>query len=128
MCAGSGNKSFAQEPMSTWSGIVPYFPHITIFLEIDEENLTITVPSCVITRWYIKRRRKKVYFIHQIKLDEISTSAANINENSGGITRPLIICVNVELCNGALNLSYQMADIYSHWGGKFRKDGSWLRF
>lgn len=50
-------------------GIVLIFRHMNNILEIDEENLTITVQAGVITLDIIKAE-EKVYFIHRSKLNE----------------------------------------------------------
>ena len=48
-------------------GIVLIFRHMNNILEIDEENLTITVQAGVITLDIINAVEEKVYFTHQIQ-------------------------------------------------------------
>ena len=51
----------------TEGGVVILFKHMNQILEIDEENLTITVQPGVISMDMIMPLRKRAYFIHQIQ-------------------------------------------------------------
>lgn len=101
-------------------GIVLIFRHMNNILEIDEENLTITVQAGVITLDIIKAVEEKVYFIHRDPSSmKISTIGGNINENSGGlrglkygVTRDYVMGLELVLPNGDIIRT----------GGKLAKD------
>lgn len=89
-------------------------------LEIDEENLTITVQAGVITLDIIKAVEEKGLFYppHPSSM-KISTIGGNINENSGGlrglkygVTRDYVMGLELVLPNGDMIRT----------GGKLAKD------
>lgn len=101
-------------------GIVLLFKHMNKILEIDEENLTVTVQPGVITLDMIKAVEEKGLFY---PLDpssmKISTIGGNINENSGGlrglkygVTRDYVLALEAVLANGEIIRT----------GGKLAKD------
>lgn len=104
----------------TEGGIVLLFKHMNRILEIDEENLTVTVEPGVITLDMIKAVEKKgLFYPPDPSSMKISTIGGNINENSGGlrglkygVTRDYVMGLDVVLANG---------DIIQT-GGKLAKD------
>src|SRR5690606_29628986 len=70
----------------TEGGIVLLFKHLNKILEIDEENLTITVQPGVITQEIINAvEAKGLFYPPDPGSMKISTIGGNINENSGGL-------------------------------------------
>lgn len=104
----------------TEGGIVLLFKHMNKILEIDEENLTITVQPGVITLDMINAvEAKGLFYPPDPSSMKISTIGGNINENSGGlrglkygVTRDYIIALQIVLPNGAVIRT----------GGKLAKD------
>ncbi|WP_163537453.1 glycolate oxidase subunit GlcD [Gracilibacillus sp. YIM 98692] len=67
-------------------GVVLLFKHLNNILEIDEENLTVTVQPGVITSSLIEAVEEKGFFYPPDPSSmKISTIGGNINENSGGL-------------------------------------------
>ena len=104
----------------TEGGVVLLFKHMNKILEIDEENLTITVQPGVITLDLINAIEEKgLFYPPDPSSMKISTIGGNINENSGGlrglkygVTRDYVIGLEAVLPNG---------DIITT-GGKLAKD------
>ncbi|MDQ0198362.1 glycolate oxidase subunit GlcD [Neobacillus ginsengisoli] len=104
----------------TEGGIVLLFKHMDKILEIDEENLTITVQPGVVTLKIANAVEEKgLFYPPDPSSMKISTIGGNINENSGGlrglkygVTRDYVIALEVVLPNG---------DILKT-GGKLAKD------
>ncbi len=104
----------------TEGGIVLLFKHMNKILEIDEENLTITVQPGVITLDMINAvEAKGLFYPPDPSSMKISTIGGNINENSGGlrglkygVTRDYVIALQVVLPNGDVIRT----------GGKLAKD------
>lgn len=104
----------------TEGGIVFLFKHMNQILEIDEENLTITVQPGVITYDVITAvEAKGLFFPPDPGSMKISTIGGNINENSGGlrglkygVTRDYVIALEIVLANGSIIRT----------GGKLAKD------
>ncbi|MGG5253174.1 glycolate oxidase subunit GlcD [Neobacillus sp. SM06] len=104
----------------TEGGIVLLFKHMNKILEIDEENLTITVQPGVITLDMINAvEAKGLFYPPDPSSMKISTIGGNINENSGGlrglkygVTRDYVIALEVVLPNGDVIRT----------GGKLAKD------
>lgn len=104
----------------TEGGIVLLFKHMNKILEIDEENLTITVQPGVITLDMINAvEAKGLFYPPDPSSMKISTIGGNINENSGGlrglkygVTRDYVIALQIVLPNGDLIRT----------GGKLAKD------
>lgn len=101
-------------------GIVLIFRHMNNILEIDEENLTITVQAGVITLDIIKAVEEKgLFYPPDPSSMKISTIGGNINENSGGlrglkygVTRDYVMGLELVLPNGDMIRT----------GGKLAKD------
>ncbi|MCP8968480.1 glycolate oxidase subunit GlcD [Ectobacillus ponti] len=101
-------------------GIVLLFRHMNRILEIDEENLTVTVQPGVITLDMIKEvEAKGLFYPPDPSSMKISTIGGNINENSGGlrglkygVTRDYVIGLEIVLPNGDILRT----------GGKLAKD------
>ncbi|MGQ0415431.1 FAD-binding oxidoreductase, partial [Bacillus sp. HC-TM] len=101
-------------------GIVLIFRHMNNILEIDEENLTITVQAGVITLDIIKAVEEKgLFYPPDPSSMKISTIGGNINENSGGlrglkygVTRDYVMGLELVLPNGDIIRT----------GGKLAKD------
>lgn len=101
-------------------GIVFLFKHMNKILEIDEENLTVTVQPGVITLDMIKQvEAKGLFYPPDPSSMKISTMGGNINENSGGlrglkygVTRDYVIALEAVLANGDIIRT----------GGKLAKD------
>lgn len=104
----------------TEGGIVLLFKHMNQILEIDEENLTVTVQPGVITLDLINKVEEKgLFYPPDPSSMKISTIGGNINENSGGlrglkygVTRDYVIALEVVLPNGDIIRT----------GGKLAKD------
>ncbi|QII47524.1 glycolate oxidase subunit GlcD [Bacillus paralicheniformis] len=104
----------------TEGGIVLLFKHMNRILEIDEENLTITVQPGVITLDLIHAAEEKgLFYPPDPSSMKISTIGGNINENSGGlrglkygVTRDYVMGLEVVLANGDIIRT----------GGKLAKD------
>ncbi|MED4017123.1 glycolate oxidase subunit GlcD [Sutcliffiella cohnii] len=104
----------------TEGGIVLLFTHMNKILEIDEENLTITVQPGVITLDLISAVEKKgLFYPPDPSSMKISTIGGNINENSGGlrglkygVTRDYVLALEAVLPNGDIVRT----------GGKLAKD------
>lgn len=104
----------------TEGGIVLLFKHMNKILEIDEENLTVTVHPGVITLDMIHAVEEKgLFYPPDPSSMKISTIGGNINENSGGlrglkygVTRDYVIALEVVLPNGDIIRT----------GGKLAKD------
>lgn len=92
----------------TEGGVVLLFKHLNQILEIDEENLTITVQPGVITQDIINAVEEKgLFYPPDPGSMKISTIGGNINENSGGlrglkygVTRDYVMGLEVVLANG----------------------------
>lgn len=92
----------------TEGGIVLLFKHMNKILELDEENLTITVQSGLITLDMIKAvEAKGLFYPPDPSSMKISTIGGNINENSGGlrglkygVTRDYVMGLEAVLPNG----------------------------
>ena len=101
-------------------GVVLIFRHMNNILEIDEENLTITVQAGVITLDIIKAVEEKgLFYPPDPSSMKISTIGGNINENSGGlrglkygVTRDYVMGLELVLPNGDMIRT----------GGKLAKD------
>lgn len=104
----------------TEGGIVLLFKHMNKILEIDEENLTVTVQPGVITLQMANAvEAKGLFYPPDPGSMKISTIGGNINENSGGlrglkygVTRDYVIALEVVLANGDILRT----------GGKLAKD------
>lgn len=104
----------------TDGGIVILFKHLNNILEIDEENLTITVQPGVVTLDMINTIEEKgLFYPPDPSSMKISTVGGNINENSGGlrglkygVTRDYVIALEIVLANGDIIRT----------GGKLAKD------
>ncbi|GGC79634.1 glycolate oxidase subunit GlcD [Thalassobacillus devorans] len=116
---GSGtNLSAGTTPVE--GGIVLLFKHMQDIVEIDEENLTVTVQPGLITLDLINAvEARGLFYPPDPSSMKISTMGGNLNENSGGlrglkygVTRDYVMGLEVVLPNG---------DII-HTGGKLAKD------
>ena len=104
----------------TEGGIVLLFKHMNQILEIDEENLTVTVQPGVITLDMIHAvEQKGLFYPPDPSSMKISTIGGNINENSGGlrglkygVTRDYVIALEAVMPNGDIIRT----------GGKLAKD------
>ncbi|MDR4886863.1 glycolate oxidase subunit GlcD [Fredinandcohnia sp. QZ13] len=104
----------------TEGGVVLLFKHLNKILEIDEENLTITVQPGVITQEVTNAvEAKGLFYPPDPGSMKISTIGGNINENSGGlrglkygVTRDYVMGLEVVLANGEIIKT----------GGKLAKD------
>ncbi|MGG1678951.1 glycolate oxidase subunit GlcD [Neobacillus sp. NRS-1170] len=104
----------------TEGGIVILFKHMNKILEIDEDNLTVTVQPGVITLEMTNAvEAKGLFFPPDPGSMKISTIGGNINENSGGlrglkygVTRDYVIGLEVVVPNGDIIRT----------GGKLAKD------
>jgi glycolate oxidase len=104
----------------TEGGVVLLFKHMNKILEIDEENLTITVQPGVITLDLINAIEEKgLFYPPDPSSMKISTIGGNINENSGGlrglkygVTRDYVMGLEAVLPNGDIIRT----------GGKLAKD------
>lgn len=116
---GSGtNLSAGTTPLK--GGVVMLFKHMDNILEIDEQNLTVTVQPGVVTKDLIESvEAKGLLYPPDPSSMNISTIGGNINENSGGlrglkygVTRDYVLGLKIVLPNG---------DIIQT-GGKLAKD------
>ncbi|MFP7297082.1 glycolate oxidase subunit GlcD [Neobacillus niacini] len=104
----------------TEGGVVLLFKHMNRILEIDEENLTVTVQPGVVTLDMIHAIEEKgLFYPPDPSSMKISTIGGNINENSGGlrglkygVTRDYVIALEIVLPNGDIIRT----------GGKLAKD------
>lgn len=104
----------------TEGGLVLLFKHMNHILELDEENLTITVQPGLITLDMINAvEAKGLFYPPDPSSMKISTIGGNINENSGGlrglkygVTRDYVIALQIVLPNGEIIRT----------GGKLAKD------
>jgi len=104
----------------TEGGVVLLFKHMNNIMEIDEENLTITVQPGVVTLDMIHAiEEKSLFYPPDPSSMKISTIGGNINENSGGlrglkygVTRDYVIGLEAVLPNGDIIRT----------GGKLAKD------
>lgn len=104
----------------TEGGIVLLFKNMNAILEIDEENLTVTVQPGVITLDMIQAVESKgLFYPPDPSSMKISTIGGNINENSGGlrglkygVTRDYVLALEVVLPKGDIIRT----------GGKLAKD------
>ncbi|TSB48548.1 glycolate oxidase subunit GlcD [Alkalicoccobacillus porphyridii] len=116
---GSGT-NLAAGTIPSQGGIVLLFKNMNDILEIDEENLTVSLQPGVITLDMIKAVEKKgLFYPPDPSSMKISTIGGNINENSGGlrglkygVTRDYVLALEAVLPNG---------DIF-RTGGKLAKD------
>ncbi|WP_212973962.1 glycolate oxidase subunit GlcD [Bacillus sp. J14TS2] len=101
-------------------GVVLLFKHMNQILEVDEENLTVTVQPGVITQDLIEAvERRGLFYPPDPSSMKISTIGGNINENSGGlrglkygVTADYVMGLEAVLANGEV----------IHTGGKLAKD------
>ncbi|KKB33883.1 glycolate oxidase subunit GlcD [Bacillus thermotolerans] len=116
---GSGtNLSAGTTPVE--GGIVLLFKHMQDIIEIDEENLTVTVQPGLITLDLINAvEAKGLFYPPDPSSMKISTIGGNLNENSGGlrglkygVTRDYVMGLEVVLPNGDIIRT----------GGKLAKD------
>ncbi|MGE6632283.1 glycolate oxidase subunit GlcD [Bacillus sp. NPDC077027] len=104
----------------TEGGIVLLFKRMNQVIEIDEENLTVTVEPGIITQELIKLVEERgLFYPPDPSSMKISTIGGNINENSGGlrglkygVTRDYVLGLEVVLPNGDMIKT----------GGKLAKD------
>lgn len=116
---GSGT-NLAAGTVPSSGGIVLLFKHMNKILELDEENLTVTVQPGVITKDLIDYVEKfDLFYPPDPSSMKISTIGGNINENSGGlrglkygVTRDYVYGLEVVMANG---------DVVKT-GGKLAKD------
>jgi len=116
---GAGtNLSAGTTPLK--GGVVLLFKHMNQILEIDEQNLTITVQPGVVTEDIIKKVESVgLLYPPDPSSMNISTIGGNISENSGGlrglkygVTKDYVLSLTIVLPNG---------DIITT-GGKLAKD------
>ncbi|WP_444685540.1 glycolate oxidase subunit GlcD [Alkalicoccus luteus] len=111
LCAGT---------VPSQGGIVMVFMHMNRILEVDKENLTMTVQPGVITLDITKRAEAEgLFYPPDPSSMKISTIAGNINENSGGlrglkygVTKDYVLGLEAVLANGEVIRT----------GGKLAKD------
>lgn len=116
---GSGT-NLAAGTVPSEGGIVLLFKHMNRILELDEENLTVTVQPGVVTLDMIAAVEKKgLFYPPDPSSMKISTIGGNINENSGGlrglkygVTRDYVMALEAVLPNGDVIRT----------GGKLAKD------
>lgn len=104
----------------TEGGIVLIFKHMNQILEIDEENLTMTVQAGVYTKDILKAAQEVgLFYPPDPGSMHISQIGGNISENSGGlrglkygVTRDYVIGLEIVLPNGEIIQT----------GGKLAKD------
>ncbi|MEK5523914.1 glycolate oxidase subunit GlcD [Heyndrickxia sp. FSL W8-0423] len=104
----------------TEGGLVLLFKHMNQIIEIDEENLTITVQPGIITLDMIHAVEEKgLFYPPDPSSMKISSIGGNINENSGGlrglkygVTRDYVLALEIVLPNGDIIRT----------GGKLAKD------
>ncbi|RLQ96573.1 glycolate oxidase subunit GlcD [Falsibacillus albus] len=101
-------------------GIVLLFKHMNRLLELDHENLTVTVQPGIITLDLINEVEKHgLFYPPDPSSMKISTIGGNVNENSGGlrglkygVTRDYVLGLEAVLANGDIIRT----------GGKLAKD------
>ncbi|WP_433744264.1 glycolate oxidase subunit GlcD [Falsibacillus pallidus] len=116
---GSGTNLCAGTTPSE-GGLVLLFKHMNKILDLDKENLTITVQPGVITQDLIKHVEKEgLFYPPDPSSMKISTIGGNINENSGGlrglkygVTRDYVLGLEAVMANGDIIRT----------GGKLAKD------
>jgi glycolate oxidase len=116
---GSGT-NLAAGTTPTNGGVVLLFKHMNNILELDEENLTITVQPGVITKTLIDYvEERNLFYPPDPSSMKISTIGGNLNENSGGlrglkygVTRDYVLALEAVLPNGDIIRT----------GGKLAKD------
>ncbi|GAA0472383.1 glycolate oxidase subunit GlcD [Alkalibacillus silvisoli] len=116
---GSGT-NLAAGTTPTQGGLVILFTRMNKILDIDEENLTITVQPGVITDTICQTvEAKGLFYPPDPSSMKISTIGGNINENSGGlrglkygVTKDYVLGLEVVLSNGEVIQT----------GGKLAKD------
>ncbi|TFB24406.1 glycolate oxidase subunit GlcD [Filobacillus milosensis] len=104
---GSGT-NLAAGTTPTQGGVVLLFTRLDQILELDEENLTITVQPGVITKTICDTvEARGLFYPPDPSSMKISTIGGNINENSGGlrglkygVTKDYILALEVVLPNG----------------------------
>ncbi|MGD6841760.1 glycolate oxidase subunit GlcD [Bacillus infantis] len=104
----------------TEGGLVILFKHMNKILELDEENLAITVQPGLVTLDLIREAEAKgLFYPPDPSSMKISTIGGNINENSGGlrglkygVTRDYVMGLEAVLANGDIIRT----------GGKLAKD------
>ncbi|AZB42105.1 glycolate oxidase subunit GlcD [Bacillus sp. FJAT-42376] len=104
----------------TEGGIVLLFKHMNKILEVDEENLTVTVQPGAVTLDIIHEvEARGLFYPPDPSSMKISTIGGNINENSGGlrglkygVTRDYVMALEIVLANGDIIRT----------GGKLAKD------
>ncbi|WP_404469755.1 glycolate oxidase subunit GlcD [Sutcliffiella horikoshii] len=104
----------------TEGGIVLLFTHMNKLLELDEENLTVTVQPGLVTLDMIQAvEAKGLFYPPDPSSMKISTIGGNINENSGGlrglkygVTRDYVLALEAVMPNGDIIRT----------GGKLAKD------
>ncbi|MBN8192801.1 glycolate oxidase subunit GlcD [Bacillus sp. NTK074B] len=104
----------------TEGGLVLLFTNMNKIIELDEENLTITVQPGVVTLDLIHAvEAKRLFYPPDPSSMKISTIGGNINENSGGlrglkygVTRDYVLALEAVLPNGDIIRT----------GGKLAKD------
>src|SRR5699024_2180128 len=116
---GSGsNLSAGTTPLK--GGVVLLFKHMNQILEIDEQNLTVSVQPGVVTQDVIEEvENKGLLYPPDPSSMNISTIGGNINENSGGlrglkygVTKDYVLGLEIVLPNGEIIST----------GGKLAKD------
>ncbi|RDI41418.1 glycolate oxidase [Falsibacillus pallidus] len=116
---GSGTNLCAGTTPSE-GGLVLLFKHMNKILDLDKENLTITVQPGVITQDLIQHVEKEgLFYPPDPSSMKISTIGGNINENSGGlrglkygVTRDYVLGLEAVMANGDIIRT----------GGKLAKD------
>lgn len=101
-------------------GVVLLFKHMNRILEVDEDNLTVTVQPGVITQDLIEAvEQRGLFYPPDPSSMKISTIGGNINENSGGlrglkygVTADYVMGLEAVLANGEIIRT----------GGKLAKD------
>lgn len=101
-------------------GVVLLFKHMNRIIEVDEQNLTVTVQPGVITQDLIETvEQKGLFYPPDPSSMKISTIGGNINENSGGlrglkygVTADYVMGLEAVLANGEVIRT----------GGKLAKD------
>lgn len=116
---GSGT-NLAAGTTPTSGGVVVLFNRMNRILELDEENLTVTVQPGVITQTINERVAEKgLFYPPDPSSMSISTIGGNVSENSGGlrglkygVTRDYVKALKIVLPSGELLTT----------GGKLAKD------
>ncbi|WP_017185947.1 glycolate oxidase subunit GlcD [Alkalibacillus haloalkaliphilus] len=116
---GSGT-NLAAGTTPTQGGVVILFTKMNQIIELDEDNLTITVQPGVITETICHTVEEKgLFYPPDPSSMKISTIGGNINENSGGlrglkygVTKDYVLGLEVVLANGEVIRT----------GGKLAKD------